>query len=404
MKMHRSQSTNRLKNAFHITPSGKAMVLSMSFVLLAAAIIPALGVFACLLATLICSLIFGFVFKPRVNITITLPDHVSAGSEVTVSYRIENTCRAHSFCLNLNLQDLPTGWVYTGSPLIVPHLKPHDVETVQVAVMPTRRGQFTLPCPACYSSFPFHLFSFNVAKGPGATITVLPAYDTIQLETLSDSPAYQYAGFGGSLHPTHLPEYAGNRPFIAGDSLRHIDSRAWARLAEPVVKEYHNDVRRSCILWLQDHRTSRPAASDWDKDFEAAISLCASLAYSFGRNTLVDSLVVGQACHDLRSINTEARLPGILDILAKVMPDPKADTHFEIPEPCLRSARCVYALYLGDHDIMESHRCTFEHAGVELHTLHVSQAPDHEMWVTRDSGLHWEIDANAILANQVGAL
>ncbi|NQV31095.1 MAG: DUF58 domain-containing protein [Phycisphaeraceae bacterium] len=404
MKIKPAQSIKRLKTAVHLTPSGRAMVMSTGFVLLAAAIIPALGVFACLLTTLACAFVFGLIFKPRVNIGTTLPDQISAGSEVTVLYRVENTSASHSFCLSLSLTDLPAGWLYAGPALIIPHLKPMSTEILQVTLRPTRRGLFTLPCPACYSSFPFHLFSFNVASGPDAKITVLPAYDYIQLDAMSRISSYQYAGSGASLDPSHLPEYAGNRPFLPGDSLRHIDSRAWARLAEPVVKEYHNDMRRHCALWIKDHRTPVPATSDLDRDFEAAISLCASIAYSFGHNTIVDTLVIGQTQHDLRSFNVEMRLGCILTSLAQSMPAPKPQDRLPVMAPCLPLVSSVYALYLGPHDAMEPDRNALEHAGVEFHTLHVSQTPDLEAWTASDSERHWEIDTNAILENQISLL
>ena len=55
MKIRPVQAIKRLKTEVHLTHSGKALVLSMGFVLLASVIIPALGVFSCLAAMLICS-------------------------------------------------------------------------------------------------------------------------------------------------------------------------------------------------------------------------------------------------------------------------------------------------------------------------------------------------------------
>jgi len=68
MKYAQAQPMKRLKTAIRLADSGKAVALSMFFILLATAIIPALGTFACLLAILMCSLIFGALFKPRINI------------------------------------------------------------------------------------------------------------------------------------------------------------------------------------------------------------------------------------------------------------------------------------------------------------------------------------------------
>jgi uncharacterized protein (DUF58 family) len=404
MKHAQVQSIKRLKTAVQLTPSGKAVVLSMFFILMATAIIPALGTFACLLAMLICSLVFGALFKPRINIRTELSDQTTVGIDTKVQFRIKNTSSLHSFCLSLVLDDLPQGWQYTGAPLVLPHLKPKSTEMLEVILTPTRRGRFTLPCPACYSSFPFHLVSFNVAKGQASQITVLPAYDYIQIETLNQSMSAQYAGSGVSPTPSHLPEYAGNRPFLSGDSLRHIDSRAWARLAEPVIKEYHNDMQRHCVLWLSDFRKAWPKTQDWDQEFEAMISLCASIAYSFGRNTLVDYLIIGHEIHDLSRFNADTRIAHILDVLAGINSGLEKKGQSPVLESCLHRVSFVYALYLGKYDAMASQRDGFEHVGIEFHTLRVSKTPDLVSWTASNHECHLEIDANAVLAKQVPML
>ncbi len=404
MKHTHAQSNKRLKTAVQLTPSGKAVVLSMFFILLATPIIPALGTFACLLAMLICSLIFGAMFKPRINIRTEISDQTTVGIDTKVQFRIRNTSSMHSFCLSLVLEELPPGWQYTGESLVLPYLKPKSTETLEVVLTPTRRGRFTLPCPACYSSFPFHLFFFNVAKGRASQITVLPTYDYIQIETLNQSMSAQYAGAGASPTPSHLPEYAGNRPFLAGDSLRHIDSRAWARLAEPVIKEYHNDVQRHCVLWLSDCRKRWPKMEAWDHDFEAMVSLCASIANSFGHNTLVDYLIIDHKIHDLSGFNADVRFAHILDILAGIDPGLEQAKQSPVLESCLHRISFVYALYLGHYDAMASQRDRFEHAGVEFHTLHVSKTPDLVSWTSSNHEYHLEIDANAVLAKQVPIL
>ncbi len=405
MKHAPAQSIKRLKTAVQLTASGKAVALSMFFILLSTAIIPALGTFACLLAMLVSSLILGALFKPRINIRTEIPDQTTVGMDTKVQFRIENMSSLHSFCLSLVLDDLPQGWRYAGEPLVLPYLKPRSTEMVEVVLTPTRRGRFTLPCPACYSSFPFHLFSFNVAKGQASPITVLPSYDYIQIETLNQSTSAQYAGSGVSPTPSHLPEYAGNRPFLSGDSLRHIDSRAWARLAEPVIKEYHNDVQRHCVLWLADFRDVFPRVQDWDQEMEAMISLCASIAYSFGHNTMVDCLIVGDEVHDLGRFHADLRIAHILDILAGIEPGlNKKKGQSPAIESCLQRVSFVYALYLGDYDAMASQRDRFEQVGVEFHTMHVSTTPDLVSWTASNHEYHLEIDAHAVLAKQVPVL
>jgi uncharacterized protein (DUF58 family) len=127
------------------------------------------------------------------------------------------------------------------------------------------------------------------------------------------------------------PEYAGNRPFLPGDSPRQIDSRAWARRSVPATKEYHDDFDNRAALILDtavpDYVAGRvagilPAIRGRDAldTLEAAVCLCASVAFSINDACLIDLLVAGPELHQFTDRPRTVRLDKIQEVLAGVEP------------------------------------------------------------------------------------
>jgi uncharacterized protein (DUF58 family) len=166
------------------------------------------------------------------------------------------------------------------------------------------------------------LFSFGMAHDEEQTLIVLPAFSLLQipLRYLSRYVRAGGARLGGS---TGLfPEYAGNRPFMPGDSPRRIDARAWARLSVPATKEYHDDFDSRTALVLDTavpEVLSRSGPSEI-KELEAAVSLCASVAFTINNDCLIDLLIAGPDLHQFTGRHRMVRLDKIHEILAGVGP------------------------------------------------------------------------------------
>ena len=121
---------------------------------------------------------------------------------------------------------------------------------------------------------------------------------------------------------------------MPGDSLRHIDFKSWARLAKPIVREFHEEYfhRLGLVLdtflprhWLP---LNWPAV-DWpshprlrrkgERELEAAISLTASIAEVFARGEyLLDVFAAGSELHVFRTGRSTTPIDAVLDILAEV--------------------------------------------------------------------------------------
>ncbi len=311
------------KSKLRVAPTehGRAIITATCFVFLASLVIPAFGVFAALTCFHVAALWIGYLLRPSVSITGDLPDHIVAGEETQLRFRVTSTSRRKLWELTVTFDGLPDAVEQTGPPFTIDQLEPGESITVTLSILAHQRGHYTVGYPICSSTFPFNLYSFGLAHAEREELLVFPAFDRLTLSGIaSDGIGQSSAGLGiASLRGTS-PEYIGNRPYVVGDSYRDIDARAWARLARPVVKEYHHEFHRHGALILDVTNTSKTIAGT--RLFEAAVSLCASLAFSLQSECLIDILVTGSEVRELATVPAGARVQRIHAVLASVEPDP----------------------------------------------------------------------------------
>ncbi len=172
----------------------------------------------------------------------------------------------------------------------------------------------------CQSSFPFNLLTFSSVRKESQTLTVLPVFYRLRMR-VGRSAGYSHRGALGVAGRAEVsPEYAGNRPFLPGDSPRRIDTRAWARLSVPATKEYHNDADRRAAVVL-DTRITAPKAKSKEEEIpelEAAVSFCASAAFTIQGECLIDWLLAGSELHELTTGPRATRVDRIQEVLAGV--------------------------------------------------------------------------------------
>jgi len=320
-----------------LTDAGKMALRGTGFVALAALIVPAFGVLSALVSVVLMALLVGFILRPKIQVSGNLPDHVIVGQTVQLRYVLKNVARlpAYNLCVRFAPKGVPKPSALSeaieqvGDGHVVSRLGPGDTTEVTVTIRPKRRGYYRIKQPVCQSSFPFNLFSFGTSHDDEETLIVLPAFSRLQIPLRHISRQVHASG-------TRLPgrtgvslEYAGNRPFLPGDSPRRIDARAWARLSVPATKEYHNDFDNYTALVLD---TSVPEAlckeflglswsrSNEIKELEAAISLCASVAFTINNDCLIDLLLAGPDLHQFTALPRMVRLDKIHEILAGVKP------------------------------------------------------------------------------------
>ena len=315
-----SRTNGRLR--LGLTDAGKVILRGTGYVALAALIVPAFGVLSVLVSVVLMALLVGFILRPKIRMSGNLPDRIIVGQTVRLRYVLKNVARLPAYNLCVRFSALPEAIEQAEGGSVVTRLGPGETAEVTVAVRPKRRGHYRIKPPICQSSFPFNLFSFGTSGDDEQSLIVLPTFSQLQIPLRRLSRYVQASGARLAGRTGVFLEYAGNRPFMPGDSPRRIDARAWARLSVPAIKEYHDDFDYHTALVLDTsvpdvHLRSR---SNEIKELEAAVSLCASVAFTIKNDCLIDLLLAGPDLHQFTAWPRVVRLDKIHEILAGVEP------------------------------------------------------------------------------------
>jgi len=303
-----------------LTDAGKIMLRGIVFIALAALIVPAFGVLSALVSVILIALIVGFVLRPKVQVSDYLPDRIVVNQVVQLRYVLKNIGHFPVYNLYIRFDALSEAIEQVENEHVVSRLGPGETAEVIVVIRPKKRGHYRISDPVCESSFPFGLFKFGRSRGNHENLIVLPNFSLIRnlpryLNPQVRSDSSVLAGRLGA-----FPEYAGNRPYVPGDSRRRIDARAWARLAVPATKEYHEnfDDYTALVLDTGAPKSLLPLKTDVSKEFEAAVSLCASIAYTINDYCCIDFLLAGPDLSQFTNWPRKMRLDKIHEILAGV--------------------------------------------------------------------------------------
>ncbi|MCL5281154.1 MAG: DUF58 domain-containing protein [Planctomycetes bacterium] len=338
---------------FGVTEAGKVILRGIGFLAFAALLIPAFDVLSVLVCVCLVALVVGFVFRPQILVTGTLPDRIIAGEVAHLTYTIRNIGRLPAYHLRVRFRALPAALEQTAEAAVSERLGPGQATDVTVAIRPQRRGCYRLRPPVCESSFPFNLFHFGRSPDEEESLIVLPAFSLLDISLPYVSRHVQASSLRPAGRMGTSPEYIGNRPFQPGDPPHRIDVRAWARLSVPATKEYDNDLDNYAALVLDTRvsglsvrlRSSQVWSRSWRagrllshlirgrnaykegagtpqpiRELEAAVSLCASMGYTIHKDCLIDLLLAGTDLHSFASLPRATRLGRVQEILAAVEP------------------------------------------------------------------------------------
>jgi uncharacterized protein (DUF58 family) len=315
---------NRTGEKLHVglTEAGRVYLHGMGFVVLASLVVPAFGALAILLAVCVVAAAVGCVLRPRIRVVGNLPDRVLAGQTADLSYMIENTGRLTAYSLSSRFLSLPEAVEQVGEPEVIARLGPGETARISLTIRPKRRGCHQIGLPICESSFPFNLFRIGIAHRESQTLLVLPSFSWLRVPLHYMSRHVNTSSLRSSGRSGSTPEYIGSRPFVSGDSPRRIDVRAWARLGVPATKEYDDDLDDYAAFVLDTRvpeSRAKPKSGEIE-ELEAAVSLCASVAYSIREDCLIDLLLAGSERHEFTASPKGTRLERIHEILAGIEP------------------------------------------------------------------------------------
>ncbi len=270
-----------------------------------------------------------FFRSPRARLRVEHTERALAGGEVAVSVTLTSEGRTQRD-LSVAAWGLPTDIdALEDEGVALGTLGPRETKSVTLRLRCKKRGVYTLPGWRLSSDAPLGLVnSYRILK-EASKLIVHPAYLPLASLHLPTGRRWQPGGILTATQSGDSFEYAGNRPFREGDSLRDIDWRSTARHAGAengglVMREWREEyfLRVGVIL-----DTQVPAGLDKKtraarlETLERGVSVCAALSDALAaRDYVVDIFAAGPKLVHLTAGRGLAYREQILDELALVGP------------------------------------------------------------------------------------
>jgi len=259
--------------------------------------------------------------RPNVTVDRKIPLRVIAGATVTYPVLVRSSSTRSESDLEVREEGLPFGI----DPLLtdergvpIRRLDPQEVGRASLTALFEQRGVFDLPAIRIERTCPLGLTRSGRTHPCRSRVIVHPRQYPVDRVDFSGARVYQPGGIPLSASVGESTEFVGLREYRTGDPLRHISWRAWARVGEPVVREFQGEYFRRVALVL-DTRVRR--GSSEDDHFETAVSVTASVAQYFETHEfIIDLFAAGSRLFYLQAGTGLGRMEDVLDLLACVEP------------------------------------------------------------------------------------
>jgi uncharacterized protein (DUF58 family) len=198
--------------------------------------------------------------------------------------------------------------------VMIPPLSAGRELSVSAALTPLRRGVLRLEGVTVACPDPFGFFrSLRTITLP-QSILILPKRHELPAFQLPGTVKYQQGGVSMASSVGESEEFVSLREYRAGDSLRRLHWKSFAKFGKPIVKEFQDEffVRHALLL----DTFGPPAATEL---FEEAVSVAASVACAIqDQESLLELMFVGAEAYCFTTGRGVGRVEKILEILASV--------------------------------------------------------------------------------------
>jgi uncharacterized protein (DUF58 family) len=345
-------------------------------------------VFSLAAPLLFVSFLFSLFFRVSITITRKLPRFAQAGEPLTYSLQIHNHSSRHQKDLLIHEQfgdPRPTyeeflrarepeeairnawdrktmvyRWMWlvaknrqaTGKEQPLPSLPPHGKEQVRIEILPLHRGYLELTGLTLSRPDPFGLFKACRFLPNYERVLVLPRRYRLPELTLPGSHRHQPGGIALASSVGNADEFISLRDYRAGDPLRRIHWKSWAKTGKLIVKNYQDEffVRHGLVL---DTFQEQP----YSRAFEEAVSLAASFVSTVeSQESLLDLMFVGNKAYCFSSGRGVAHTDSMMEILACVQPchdRPFAELSSLLLNHASRISGCICILLCWDEERQE---------------------------------------------------
>ncbi len=209
-------------------------------------------------------------------------------------------------------------WAHPQAPAAIPGLAPGAAHSVQLKLLPQRRGILRLESLRIARLDPLGLYRSLLQPGLANRLLVLPKRYAVAPQRPPGRRRLQPGGLSLASSVGDSREFIGLRDYQPGDSPRHLHWAAWARSGKPVVKEYQDEYFSRQALILDNF--VRPGQ---ENEFEAAVSVAASFVEPLqSPDALLDLMFVADQAYTLTSGRGLLSSSALLEVLACVQARP----------------------------------------------------------------------------------
>jgi uncharacterized protein (DUF58 family) len=194
-------------------------------------------------------------------------------------------------------------------------LAPKEIRRVAIEITPQRRGVIPLHDMRVILPDPLGMFQkCRRVSCPQNSLIVLPRRYSLPPVELPGGATYRIGSDANTNSIGTHGEFVGLRDYRAGDPLRLIHWKSWARTGRPIVKELEDTHYPRHALVIDNF-----AGSTQDAAFEELVSVAASFATGIDtRESLLDLMFVEGRAHQVTVGRGVERAEKLLEVLAGV--------------------------------------------------------------------------------------
>lgn len=209
-------------------------------------------------------------------------------------------------------------------PLALPRIYP-GTRNLRISLPPMPRGRFRFSEATVSTTQPFGFWRFErPVTANNAAIVIRPKRFGMNARQWLDGAVIQFSGHSPQGRAGHSSEFFGVREYRPGDSPRHIDWKATARLGELIVREF-DDIAQPELLVVVDNHSHLGLTDAGLARFEEGIRLAATAA----ETALQEGMSVGLQSQSHTIPNARGDIQGwqLLEAFTDIQPDASTSLH-----------------------------------------------------------------------------
>ncbi|MFO0667579.1 MAG: DUF58 domain-containing protein [Polyangiaceae bacterium] len=317
------------------------------------------------------SLLFGRAARlERVRIVATAPPRITVGEELVLSIQAHNDDSRVVDTLRFTGPFLPWEGKWLVGRTAMSRIAPRKSERAVLRATFRERGE-----PSLGSIHAAALLPFGLALGPAVWVAaprflVVPKRAHVADIRIPKMTRRVTAGTTQALRVGDSRDFLGLRPYAAGDPLRDLHVKTWARTGVPIVRQYEQEnVPEVAVLLDATSEASTPERG------EAAIEVVCGIAETLGRSTArLSALLAHGKLEVVPPGRSQQALDRVLDVMACLGPfEPlEKDAALESIEARIPSWTLVIIVCAARKEAHERLAAEIRNRGVECRIFEVT--------------------------------